>query len=172
MLTLVRRYLSLCALLFWQGGFAFYAVVVVPAAGAVLAFDLHLRARITDQVVSWLNWTGAASLALLLWELTASADPSSQRRWVRRGCWAMMVAALAVLFGLHSLLQLLDPPAGSGPKDADTFVAAHTAYLGVSAAQWLAAMIYLGLTPAAWRGEDARLSPGKGLREAMRPEEM
>ena len=35
-LLLSRRFLSLCALLFWQGGFLFYAAVVIPVAGRVL----------------------------------------------------------------------------------------------------------------------------------------
>ena len=42
MITL-RRYLCVCALMFWQGGFTFYAAVVIPIAGAVLAPNLHLR---------------------------------------------------------------------------------------------------------------------------------
>ena len=40
-MTTLRRFLGLCALLFWQGGFTFYAAVVVPIAGQVLPHGSH-----------------------------------------------------------------------------------------------------------------------------------
>ena len=154
MLTLPRRFLLLCALLFWQGGFTFYAAVVVPVAGGVLAFDLHLRARITDQAARCLNWAGVAAVALLLWDLLASADPSQLRRAGRGACWAMMFLTLAALFGLHAWLEMLDPPGGTGPADRGAFYVAHTLYLCASGLQWLAALVFLALSVGAWRRAD------------------
>jgi len=155
MITL-RRYLSLCALLFWQGGFTFYAVVVIPVAGRVLRDNLHLRARITDGATFWLNWAGVVVLALFLWDLAVTADPSRLRRRLRGGSWAVLFVTLAALFFLHSWLEVLNPAEGKGPTDAATFFLLHSLYLWVSTAQWVAALLYLGVAVRAWRVEDSQ----------------
>ena len=155
-MTTLRRYLSLCALLFWQGGFTFYAAVVIPIAGGVLHDKLHLRARITDAATSWLNWAGVVALALLLWDLAATADPSRLRRRLRGGCWAVLFASLAALFFLHSWLEVLDPATGKGPADAATFFLLHSVYIWASAVQWLAALIYLGVSVRAGASKTRR----------------
>src|SRR5438270_12914669 len=96
--VILRRYLSLCALLFWQGGFTFYAAVVIPTAGRVLGPTLlHLRARITGEATNWLNAAGVVALALLLWDVASSVDAA---RWRYRGrgvCWAVLFLGLAAL---------------------------------------------------------------------------
>jgi hypothetical protein len=162
MITL-RRFLCLCALLFWQGGFTFYAAVVIPIAGAVLDPNLHQRARITDAATNVLNIAGIVTVLLLLWDVVRSSDPSRRRFRVRFGLWAVLFVTLAALFPLHYWLEMLDPPGGTGPADKATFYQAHQIYLWVSAAQWLAALIYLGVTIRAWRAEDARaVAPDKG----------
>ena len=166
-MTVLRRYLSLCALLFWQGGFTFYAAVVIPIAGAILQ-GTHLRARITDQVVSWLNWAGVVALALLLWDLMQSADASRRRRMVRGVCWAVMFVTLAALFPLHYWMDLLDPPQGMNPADVGTFNVAHSVYLWVSTAQWAAALTYLFLAVRAWRDEDSQSVVAEGVRMEKR----
>jgi hypothetical protein len=154
MITL-RRYLSLCALLFWQGGFTFYAAVVIPIAGAVLDPNLHQRARITASATNILNFAGVAAVLLLLWDALASTDPSRLRFRLRFALWVVLFVTLAALFPLHYWLETLDPPGGTGPADMATFYPAHQIYLWISTAQWLAALIYLGVTIRAWRAEDA-----------------
>ncbi len=156
----LRRYLSLCALLFWQGGFLFYTAVVIPAAGQVLEVlgpqRLHLRAQLTGQATAWLNGVGVAALALMLWDLASSADPSRFRYRGRGVCWAVMFLALAGLFALHYWLDVLDPPESRGPSDPAAFGVAHTLYVVVAIIQSAAALVYLGLAVSGWRAEDAR----------------
>ncbi len=153
----LRRYLSLCALLFWQGGFLFYAAVVIPAAGQVLGQRLlHLRAQITGQATQCLNGVGVAAVALLLWDLASSTDASRFRRLGRGASWAVMFLALAGLFALHYWLDVLDPPESRGPSDPVVFGVAHTLYVVVSVVQSAAALFHLGLAVNAWRAEDAK----------------
>ncbi len=160
MVTL-RRYLCICALMFWQGGFTFYAAVVIPIAGMVLDPNLHQRARITDAATTVLNIAGIVTVLLLLWDLTASADLSRWRFWLRFALWTVLFVTLTALFPLHYWLEILDPPGGTGPVDMAIFRQAHRIYLWVSAAQWLAALIYLAATLRAWRAEDGGvITPG------------
>ena len=142
-------------LLFWQGGFTFYAAVVIPIAGRVLQPNLHLRAHITDGATFWLNWAGVVVLALFLWDLAVTADPSRLRRR-RGGSWAVLFVTLTALFFLHSWLEVLDPAEGKGPADATTFFAGSQPVHWVSTAQWVAALLYLGVTVRAWRVEDSQ----------------
>ena len=76
-----------------------------------------------------------------------------------------MFVTLAALFGLHYWLDLLDPAQGTGPTDLATFNVAHSLYLCASTAQWLAAVVYLGLAVSAWRKEDGKIVEGKEVRE-------
>jgi hypothetical protein len=158
MITL-RRFLCVCALMFWQGGFTFYAAVVIPIAGQVLYPNLHLRARITDAATNALNFAGVVAVLLLLWDVASSSDPSRRRFWFRGALWSVLFVTLAALFPLHYWLEMLDPLVGTGPVDKATFDLAHRIYLWVSAAQWLAALVYLGATIRAWRAEDASAVP-------------
>jgi len=142
--------------MFWQGGFTFYAAVVIPVAGVVLDPNLHQRARITGAATNVLNVAGIAAVLLLVWDVAASPDPCRRRFRARFGVWTVLFVTLAALFPLHYWLEMLDPPGGTGPTDRETFYRAHQIYLWASAAQWLAALIYLGVTLRAWRAEDAR----------------
>ena len=82
MLTLGRRLLVLAALMFWQGGFTFYAAVVVPVGKEVLGSHFN-QGRITRRVTVYLNLAGAVALLPLAWDAAASADRAA--RW-RREC--------------------------------------------------------------------------------------
>ncbi len=90
MLTPAAIYLSLCALLFWQGGFTFYALLVIPITRHVLRDhgQLPLAALITGPATNWLNGIGVVTLVVLLWEMAAAADalPLCARR-LRGGAW-------------------------------------------------------------------------------------
>src|SRR5437660_1623910 len=79
---LPRRFLVLAALMFWQGGFTFYAGVVVPVGREVLGSDRD-QGFITRQVTEYLNLAGGIAVAVLAWDVMAAADPSRPRRWTR-----------------------------------------------------------------------------------------
>jgi len=156
MLTLVRRFCVLAALMFWQGGFTFYAAVVVPIGQENLGHQ-DQGILITREVTNYLNLSGAAALLLLAWDLVESADRSKRRIWCRWFGWAGMLGILLALMWLHPRLdRLLDLEArGFVSSDAHrAFRALHRLYLWLSTVQWACALGFAAVTLGAWRAED------------------
>jgi hypothetical protein len=160
-MRILRRYLTLAVLSFWQGGFTFYAAVVVPV-GQELTSHLD-QGFITRRVTFYLNLSGAAALLILAWDLFAP-DFSRWRRMGRVGLWVVLIAAQVYLFVLHDQLDDLLLP-DKKITDVKSFRPSHRLYLWVSTAQWFAALFYVGLSLAAWRAEDQR-SGANSLRTA------
>lgn len=152
-MTLLRRFLVLAALLFWQGGFTFYAAVVVPVGTHVLG-SVREQARVTGPVTRWLNVSGAAALSLLFWELWASRDDQVRRRRIRVALWAVMSLGLAALFALHPWLDARFNAAERTVEAGSGFRLGHKAYLIVSTVQWFCSLGFLAWSLAAWREED------------------
>ena len=71
------RFLLVQSLLLWQGGFLFYASVVVPAGTVLLgkAGQGAITARVTDA----LNVLGLVGVALFALELSLTRDPDRRR---------------------------------------------------------------------------------------------
>lgn len=168
MITL-RRYLSLCALLFWQGGFTFYAQLVIPITRQVLHDhgQLPLAALITGPATNWLNGIGVVTLIVLLWDLTASSDSSRRRRRLRAGAWGVLCVTLAALFLLHYVLDRLGPLDSLGLEERPTFWVMHSLYLAACTLQWAAGLAYLGMSVSAWRAHDLQ---GEGKKEVRKGE--
>ena len=151
--VLLRRFFVLAALMFWQGGFTFYAAVVVPIGQAELGSHLQ-QGFITREVTNYLNLSGAAALMLLAWDVAASREKSRALRWTRWAAWLGMAAILIPLVWLHQHLeQLLDLELRelAQPK---AFRVGHRWYLWLSTAQWGFGVIYAAFTLQAWRTED------------------
>ena len=136
-MLLVRRFLVLVALMFWLGGFTFYAGVVVPVGQNVLGGSA--QADVTRQVSIYLNLSCAIALLPLGWDIVSANDPSRGRRVSRRLCWYNILAGLLALYWLHGqLAAMLDEPGvGSGAY----FSFWHRAYLWLSTYQWAAGVI-------------------------------
>jgi hypothetical protein len=150
-----RRFLVLVSLMFWQGGFLFYAVVVVPVGRSVL----HPPSRqsfITLTVTPYLNLAAAVSLVLLALDTLLARDGSGRRRLFRWLCWLGMSVCLGVLLWLH--------PRMSAHLDADHQVIhdwtglypLHKVYLWTSSVQWVLATVSLVLMLGSWRWEDGK----------------
>jgi len=154
-MILLRRFLVLAALFFWQGGFTFYAAVVVPVGRDVLT--PMGQAFVTQPVTWYLNLSGAAALALLVWDTVAAHGPSAGRRRGRWLCWAGMAVALGLLFWLHARLDALLDADGAKVLDRKAFRFEHRCYLWVSTVQWFLGMVYTWLSLEVWRGEDRRV---------------
>ncbi len=151
-LLLARRFLVLIALLFWQGGFTFYAAVVVPTGQEVLGSHLD-QGFITRQVTNSLNLSGAVALLVLALDLAAARETARVRR-LRWLLWLGMVATLVALVWLHPHIdQYLDPETQT-VIDHKAFYPLHRLYLWVSTVQWGCAVGYAWLTLRAWRETD------------------
>ena len=61
-----RRFLVVLALGFWLGGFTFYAGVVIHAGHRVFG-SARETGFLTQQVTTWLNFSGWLALAILFW---------------------------------------------------------------------------------------------------------
>jgi Na+-driven multidrug efflux pump len=152
-MLLLRRFLVLIALFFWQGGFTFYASVVVPVGQEVFG---HLRQGfITRQVTVYLNLAGAIALVVLIWDLFATRDPSRWRRWMRWLLWVSMALILVWLLQLHGQLDELLVRKGFLIRDPEAFRSRHRLYLWLSTVQWACGLLYLFLTLVMWGKEDS-----------------
>jgi hypothetical protein len=151
--TLLRRFLVLVALMFWQGGFIFYAAVVVPVGQAELGSHLQ-QGFITRQVTDYLNLSGAVALIILVWDVAASREPSRLRHWSRWAAWMGMAVSLLALVWLHQRLEQLLNLEMRELANPKAFRAGHRWYLWLSTVQWAFSVIYAALALQAWSAED------------------
>jgi hypothetical protein len=151
-MLLLRRLLVLIALFFWQGGFTFYAGIVVPVGQQELG---HLRQGfVTRQVTEYLNLAGSVALVVLLWDQLAACDPAPWRRCSRWLLWMGMFLTLFWLFWLHGQMDDLLVVRGRIIREPDLFRVRHRLYLWISTVQWACALLHLVLTLVSWRKED------------------
>lgn len=148
-MAIFRRFLLLAALGFWQGGFTFYATVVVPMGEEVLGSSID-QGFVTQRVANYLNLAGAAALPLLFWDVAAMKKKSP----MRAASWLVMAVSLGLLAGMHVYLdQFLDAESKS-VMDHSRFYFAHEVYLTVCAVQWASGLAFLFTSLRVWRAED------------------
>jgi hypothetical protein len=152
-----RRFLVLQFLMLWQGGFLFYASVVVPTGTEVLGGSFE-QARITRLVTPKLNGIGIVALAVFAWEIAAAAPKSRRQRRILRVTWIVMAAGLLALLLLHPRLAERVNFETSKIADRGEFQVLHRVYLWVSTLQWLAAFTFAIVLVASWKSID-RLAP-------------
>lgn len=144
-----RRFLVLCLLLFWQGGFTFYTAVVIPVGAQVL--ESHRKqAVITRGVVTYLNLSGVAALPVMAWDLLAEKDLHLRRRRWRWGLWLAQLLTLGLLFWLQTVLNAHFPAAGGELAEPGAFHLIHRIYVWINTVQWLGSLGFLLLSLRAW----------------------
>jgi hypothetical protein len=143
--VIVRRFLVLASLAFWQGGFAFYASVVVPMGEQVLSSPIE-QGFVTRRVTNYLNLAGAVALPLLLWDIVAAKT----RAFRRILPWSAMALVLLLQVWLHPRLDELLDAESMSVLEQDRFYVAHQVYLIASAFQWLCALAFAFLTLQVW----------------------
>jgi hypothetical protein len=160
-MTVVRRFLVVTAIMVWQGGFTFYGAVVVPVGMAVLGSHLE-QGLITRSVTNYLNLAGLLALVVWAWDIAGTSDISARRRWLRWTLWSLLVLTLGLLAWLHPRLDVLIDPDLSHIVDRSHFRELHTWYLDICTLQWAASLLLTLATLLAWRSEDSRHAIAKG----------
>jgi hypothetical protein len=151
-MQLLRRFLVFQALLLWQGGFLFYAAVVIPVGSDVLGS--WSQGMVTRHVTDRMNLIGAAAMLILAWDQLANAESNCRRcRWV---LWTVMAVCLVGLVVLHpSIAAYVDGTGSESARDYRTFYSWHRLYLYVATAQWVAGLGYTVVTLRAWTAKPA-----------------
>jgi hypothetical protein len=151
---ILRRFLVLQALMTWQGGFLFYAAVVVPIGTDVLGSSIK-QGSITRFVTLYLNLIGMAALAVFAWELIAAPPTDRRLRLLAWGSWLVLAATLAALFVLHSyLLERVDFSTSRFIGTEKDFHRLHETYLMISTVQWVAGLAFALVVVWSWRAGD------------------
>src|SRR2546429_300030 len=130
MVKLLRRFVVLAALMFWQGGFMFYGGVVGPIGADVLCSPLS-QGFFTREVTNYLNLAGVAALPLLVWDMMVSMDDHLWRRRLRWALWGILAATLAGLCWLHVRLDDLLDAEQLRILDQQAYRGLHQVYLAV-----------------------------------------
>jgi hypothetical protein len=149
MLVRWRTFLLFQAWLAWQGGFFFYAAVVVPIGTDVLGSPIT-QGFVTQEVTRWLNIFGVAYHLLLGWCLVAERGTRFWR--FRVGIGAVSTVMLIALFVLHPILDSFLDPVSQIVDRPKVFYQWHNAYLWISTAQWVLAMVHAWLIVGVWGG--------------------
>lgn len=155
MMSLMRRWLLLWALMFWQGGFTFYGAVVVPIGSSVLGSERE-QGFITRSVTNYLNLAGVVALAIWAWDLAATRGTSPRGRRLRLLIWAGCALSHVVLIWMHSMLDRFLVPEETLIHNPQRFHDLHEIYLTVSTVQWAGSLVLSALTLWSWRDEDGR----------------
>jgi hypothetical protein len=153
MLILLRRFLVLAALFFWQGGFVFYASVVVPIGQKVLATP-PTQGFITRTVAGYLNLAGGIALVPMLADIVLPRDGNRLRKWLRLLTWAGLAFTVAMLFWLHPRVEAFLDLENHIIADNRGFRPWHRLYLWTCTIQWAMGVFYMALMLWAWRCED------------------
>jgi hypothetical protein len=155
MLTLVRRFLVVAALMYWTGGFTFYAAVVVPIGTEVLGSGAE-QGRITRQVAPVINHVGVVAVVLFAWDVAATR----RLRLVRGLAWAGMAACLVTLVILYPYLDRMFHGEEAYLDSRAAFRPWHRTYLWVISVQWGFAVAFALVSLVAWRAQDRVQSQG------------
>lgn len=138
----LARFAALCAFAFWQGGFVFYAGVVVPIGSDELGDTL--QGFITRRVTRSLNVIGLVALALLLVDHLVHPFQARNKKafWV---LWVLMLGCQTALLILHPMMDLLLEPETVSVLDRRVFRLMHRNYLWTSTILWGASLGWVWL---------------------------
>ena len=149
----VRRFLVLQALMIWQGGFLFYASVVVPAGTEVLGSS-GAQGAITARVTDTMNQLGLVALAILALDLRLTRDTNERRTAARWWCWSLAFLCQLLLIYLHMVLDFFMDPARNRIVIGPPFRPVHRVYLWTISFQWFLCLLLAWFSLRAWRAED------------------
>ena len=157
-MILLRRFLVVQLLMLWQGGFLFYASVVVPIGTDVLGGSFA-QGQITQQVTYTLNSIGLTAMAVCAWELFYSRRLSRRRRLMLYSSWILMTVGVLTLIVIHRHLDEVVSFHSRSFSDRTAFRYWHRAYLWISTVQWIAGLVFALFLLLTWQSTDRRMSP-------------
>jgi hypothetical protein len=139
--------------LFWQGGFLFYAAVVVPIGQEVLTSGTT-QGFITRHVSVYLNVGGAVALLPLLADVLAGSEKNRLLKGLRLFTWAGLAMTLALLVWMHPHVDAFLDSDMHVIDDMKGFRPWHRWYLWTSTVQWGFGVAYITLMLSDWRASD------------------
>jgi len=159
-LRLARRFVTMCALGLWLGGFTLYTAFVIPAGHRQVSSGRF--GFITGEITSVLNVLAGAAALLLLVNLIAEWDGLGRLlRWGTVGTWMLLMAATAALLVLHAKFDGLLDYKLRVIVSREPFELLHERYELIATLQWAAGVLQLWCVLAGWGGSDATAgSPG------------
>ncbi|MBA3938049.1 MAG: hypothetical protein H0X38_11350 [Planctomycetes bacterium] len=152
----------MAVVIFWLGGFTFYAGVVIPTAHGVLGSHREVG-FITQAVTFWINVSGGVAAVLLLvnlWRMDRSM------RWLCRSAWAtwsVITVAQVALVVLHPALDGMLDAKDHEFLDRAGFHHLHRIYLIIATVQWCATLPHVGLLFVAWQSQDRSTTLARSL---------
>lgn len=138
--------------LFW-GGLTFYTGFVVRISHDVLDNSME-GGLITQRVTGLLQWLGVVTVLPM-----AINGLAVRRRCPRFGnallmCSAILACAVLGLIVVHGQLDAVIDVSRVDITDRDAFDNGHRRYNQLTTIEWLATVVYLPITIAAWRTMD------------------
>ena len=152
----ISRFFALCAFALWQGGFVFYAGVVVPIGSD--EFGDTAQGFVTRRVTFWLNLVGFAAVGLLLVDYLARPLAGGKKAWFK-ALWGLMLVCQTALVVLHPRMDLLLEPETVSVLDRKTFRLLHQVYLWTSTVMWVASLGWLWLVATGLSGGEGKEKP-------------
>jgi hypothetical protein len=149
----VLRFLVVQALMLWQGGFLFYAAVVVPTGTDVLG-SAAAQGVITGHVTEVMNDIGLSALIVLAIDARLTLDSSDRRTELRWWCWAVAFLCQLLLYYFHQLLVAFMDPTRTRVVIHPPFRPVHRLYLWTITIQWMSCLLLVWFNLRAWRDED------------------
>lgn len=157
-MLLCRRLLIIQLLMLWQGGFVFYAAVVVPTGTEVLGSAMA-QGRITRIVTRVLNGVGVLATAALAWELACVSHAALRSKLLAWGVWSVLAVGLVALFILHTVLSGMIDHDSHQVRHLDRFRLVHGVYLWISTVQWFASVFLIWHLLRCWQQSDRVITP-------------
>ncbi len=144
-MILFRRYLVTLALLMWLGGFLFYSTIVIPIGRSVLRPPSH-QTFVTREVTKIVDYFGAASMVILLWDTMATRSHRKSRGIL----WIGMTLTVAALAWVRVHLASYMDPETMTITDREAIRPYHLGYIIIGGAQMILGLIYIGVTLRSW----------------------
>jgi prolipoprotein diacylglyceryltransferase len=153
-MILIRRFMFLLALIFWQGGMMFYGGITVPVMRGKLSAQSEepQRSAITQRVTQWLNLAGSVALLVMVPDVLVLPIHRQKRGLLFGSAVGLQLAIVA----LHRRLSEMMADPGFYDSDMSHFAPWHSLYLIMSTIQWATMLALLAVSLLAWQKQDQR----------------